>query len=170
MKNLYFTLLITSLGLKPLMSQDLYIKFDTESSVNYGLQTVDSINFSASHMNVHLWGGNSESYRMDTILYYNFQPSSIGVSIIEEKEEVLIYPNPSNGLIHLSYDLTKATQTKILIYNISGHLMWSRSENQIKGKLTETLNLKEIGLKTGVYFIELTTDSKRHINKLILNL
>ncbi|MDC0230409.1 T9SS type A sorting domain-containing protein [Aureispira] len=168
MKNLYLTLLFSSLGLTALKSQDLYIKFNSQSSINYGLSTVDYINFSVTHMNVHLWGGNIQSYRMDSIDYYNFQPSTIGINTIEKKEDLLIYPNPSNGLIYLSYHLTKPTRTNILIYNISGQLIWSRSKGQTKGELTETLNLNEIGINPGVYFVELRTKSKRLLNKLIL--
>ena len=169
MKNLCLTLLLSAFGLTTLKSQDLYIKFKSALTVNYGVSTVHHIDFSTTDMNVHLWGGNIQSYRMDSIEYYNFLPGTIGLTILEKKEDLLIYPNPTNGLIYLSYHLTKTTRTEILIYNISGQIIWSRSKDQIKGELTETLNLNRIGIKPGVYFIELTTKSKRLINKLILN-
>ena len=169
MKNLYLTLLISALGITALHAQDLYIKFQSEHTVDYALATVHHINFSVTDMKVHLWGGNIQSYGLDSICYYKFQPTTVGLPTVKNKEKILLYPNPSNGLVHLSHYLKETTKTKILIYNISGQLIWSRSKDKSIGELTETLNLKAIGLKSGIYFIELKTKSKRFINKLILN-
>jgi hypothetical protein len=79
-----------------------------------------------------------------------------------------IFPNPFANIATVSYQLSQPATVSLEIYNMVGvkvaALMYSR---QIQGEHKYQLNVKSIGLKTGIYVISLKLDNRAIENKLL---
>jgi len=134
-KQLYCVLLLSILSTAAVKAQDLYIKFNTGAAVNYGLSTVDRITFSTTDMKVHISGSTIQSYGMDSIRYYNYQPTVTGLVSTKKvnAKELKLYPNPSNGKVQLDYNLEEASEIEILIYSLSGQQLFVQKKQLVQG-------------------------------------
>ena len=166
MKQLYCILLLSMLSTAALQAQDLYIKFNSGASVNYGLSTVDRITFSTTDMQVHISGSSMQSYGMDSIFYYNYQPTTTGVETANAAgtKQLKLFPNPTSGKVQLDFSLEEAAEVQIL----SGQQLLVKNESAVAGAQILSLDLKAAGIQSGVYFLELRSNKERFINKLIL--
>lgn len=154
-----------------LQAQDLYIQFNSGISVNYGLSTVDRITFSTTDMQVHISGSSLQSYGMDSISYYNYQPTTTGVETANaaSTKQLKLFPNPTNGKVQLDFSLAEAAEVQILLYSLSGQQLLVKNESAAAGAQQLSLDLKAAGIESGVYFLELRSKKDRFINKLIVH-
>ena len=154
-----------------LQAQDLYIQFNSGISVNYGLSTVDRITFSTTDMQVHISGSSIQSYGMDSISYYNYQPTMTGVVTANaaSTKQLKLFPNPTSGKVQLDFSLSEATEVQILLYSLSGQQLLVKYESAAAGAQQLSLDLKAAGIESGVYFLELRSNKERFINKLIVH-
>ena len=154
-----------------LQAQDLYIQFNSGISVNYSLSTVDRITFSATDMQVHLSSSSMQSYGMDSISYYNYQPTTTGVETANaaSTKQLKLFPNPTNGKVQLNFILEEASEVQIMLYSLSGQRLLIKNQSASAGVQNLTLDLKAAGIKSGVYFVELRSKKDRFINKMIVH-
>lgn len=122
------------------------------SSGGFTLNTGDSVIVAFA-----LIGGNSLSDIQTSATnaqttYANF----IGVEELKTANGLLVYPNPTNGLITINLE---ETIENIIIRNALG-------EAVLQSKL-KTINIET--LANGIYFIEVTTTSEKMISKVVLN-
>jgi hypothetical protein len=170
MKQLYCILLLSILSTAAVKAQDLYLQFNSGGSVVYGLSTIDRITFSTTDMQVHISGSSMQSYGIDSISYYKYNPITTGlknVNVVKIKE-LKLYPNPTSSTIQLEYNLEEAGEVQILLYSLSGQQLMLQKESTFAGDQQLTLDLKAMGIQSGVYFLELRSSKERFINKLIL--
>ena len=100
------------------------------------------------------------SISMDNEMYlddFNYQDSIIMDNEDFSEKDFTIYPNPAQSLLNIS---SQESINNISIYNSLGNL--------IKESLGET-TLDVSYLKSGLYFIEVTTDSNKSVQKFIKN-
>ena len=77
-----------------------------------------------------------------------------------------IYPNPSKELVNISYQLSKNSDVSIEIYDITGtNLFVNNTKNQSLGSYTLKLNVKELGLKQGLYLVKINNKLRKLIIK-----
>ncbi len=85
--------------------------------------------------------------------------STTRLSQIDEKYPLLLYPNPSNNLVYISF---KQKIKSIAVYNFLGKLLFF-NENTTKKNINLT------NLNSGIYFVKITDYNKRnYVQKLIL--
>ncbi|MEQ3661192.1 MAG: T9SS type A sorting domain-containing protein, partial [Flavobacterium sp.] len=77
-----------------------------------------------------------------------------------ELNNISVYPNPSNGLVTISYGTFEPTQ--IQVYDISGKLILTK----------ENLNVSETNLdlssaSQGIYFIKVSSENQSVVKRLI---
>lgn len=109
-------------------------------------------------------------------IYFDFNPAIITNTFNTEFvttlsnidfnfENVLIYPNPANDLIHINLNNNSEKIKKIIIYNVLGKevkKIESIDINQIKMNVSE--------FSSGVYFVEVTNESdSKQVKRLIIN-
>lgn len=96
---------------------------------------------------------------------YRFSNSTVtGVTEIEKKQDVSIFPNPSSGIFRITSerDLSSAS---VKVYNAASQMVF---ETEGKALGTEnTINLSR--LNPGIYFLQITENDNTEIHKLILN-
>ena len=73
-----------------------------------------------------------------------------------------IYPNPITDRLYIKMN-NNIPIDKIAIYDISGHYLI----RETPGSTTYTMNLT--GLKKGIYYIEIQTDTERITRKILKN-
>jgi len=73
-----------------------------------------------------------------------------------------IYPNPSNGNINITSKLDKGAST-VSIFDINGRKVFSQDVS-----MSGTVNIQAVGLKTGIYIMEIRGDDYTHNAKLII--
>jgi hypothetical protein len=67
------------------------------------------------------------------------------------------YPNPASEKITLDYTLDKSSNIKISVYNLNNQLVKSYMNNEPHGAGSYTRSFDVSDLKTGVYFVRMTT-------------
>lgn len=83
-----------------------------------------------------------------------------GIAEVTLESQVLIYPNPNNGLF-----IVKSPVSGLLkLVSVSGQILTS-----INYKAGELINLNEINLAKGIYFLSLETNQGTANKKLIIN-
>ncbi len=106
--------------------------------------------------NMDLTSGTEYEVIIDDLKISYAEPTNIDDSINDVEVTHQIYPNPSNGFIHLvsNYPIQKSK-----IYSIDGILL---AEHNIEHKL---LNIQE--LKKGLYILELWSNNKKTSHRII---
>ncbi len=78
---------------------------------------------------------------------------------------ILVYPNPTNSVLHINLQNTTENLNKIVIYDMIGKVIKTVSDNDSQ---QTTINVGD--LSKGIYMIEITTDSNlKQIRKFIVN-
>ncbi len=89
------------------------------------------------------------------------QPSVLtGIDEENNKSGISMYPNPGSGIYHI---FASQGATSVKIYNSTGSLVLDKQSDFITGSVT--IDISEH--PAGIYFIELATNSKRSVGKII---
>jgi hypothetical protein len=84
---------------------------------------------------------------------------------IEEKEmmEYSLYPNPAREQLSIKYTLTEQELINTSIYDLSGRVLMSNSENIPAGLHVETIDISN--LPAGMYQVELRNNDTRNVKR-----
>ncbi|MBL4708031.1 MAG: T9SS type A sorting domain-containing protein [Flavobacteriales bacterium] len=93
-------------------------------------------------------------------------PSQIITSITDNEvsNELIIYPNPSNGLLKVETSNELSSDASILIFDISGKEVY---RNTKLSAFENTFDLSE--LSNGIYFLNLRSSSTTIVKKIMIN-
>ena len=109
-------------------------------------------------------------------IYFDANPAIITNTFLSEFEmdlstktfttnNILVYPNPTNSVLHISLQDTNESLSKIVIYDVVGKTIKTIAGNSVQ---ETTINVSN--LATGVYMIEITTDTNiKQTRKFIVN-
>ncbi|MBT6745437.1 MAG: T9SS type A sorting domain-containing protein [Flavobacteriales bacterium] len=89
-----------------------------------------------------------------------------GVDELSNVFSVDIYPNPTKGEFVINVNSVTNTEANISIYSVEGKLVYSNTMQLNKGMTSTEVELT--GIATGIYHIELNTDTESSIKKLII--
>jgi hypothetical protein len=109
------------------------------------------------------WGINSSL----TVFPVFACPSAVGVEeILNPTSQTLFFPNPANDklLISLSDD-NKSISAKTIIKDAFGRTI---KQEYFNTEINRTINLSTSELSNGIYFVELITDKKTEVKKIII--
>jgi hypothetical protein len=86
---------------------------------------------------------------------------------VEISEEILVHPNPSNGIYTIEYALNEKCPVIINVYSLSGLNVYSAISEGEKGKNKYSFDLNNV--PAGIYLFELNINGKLFKQKIILN-
>ena len=90
------------------------------------------------------------------------------VSSVEDQATVLskvsVYPNPSNGIFNLGFELTESHSVSYEIIDAQGQLIMNKNMGVVSGNIQEEINLNEAS--SGIYFIKIKTGSSVEVYRL----
>lgn len=96
-------------------------------------------------------------------MWLDDEPTSVSLT---GDVQAKLYPNPNNGSFTLAYDLKKNNDAEVLIYDVTGKVVYKTSLDNLD-------NMKQINtnnLHNGIYFIQLIHDKNLlWTDKLIIN-
>ncbi len=83
--------------------------------------------------------------------------------------QMVVYPNPNDGILKVEYNLKDTKNVKLKIYDIEGRIIENKElSNQVVGKNIYQRNIKRL-LKNGVFFITIETEKETATQKIIIN-
>jgi hypothetical protein len=80
-----------------------------------------------------------------------------------------VFPNPTEDRIAVAYYAPEKSKVTIALYNLLGQLVAQTQPHvDLAGNYEQELNLKQLGLEKGVYFVCTTINQQVHKQKIIL--
>lgn len=72
-----------------------------------------------------------------------------------EASNLTVYPNPSNGIVNVTFDLATSVETSVELYNSLGAVIATQSKGASVG--SQTVTFDTANLAEGVYFVKVKT-------------
>ncbi|MBK7754445.1 MAG: T9SS type A sorting domain-containing protein [Flavobacteriales bacterium] len=80
---------------------------------------------------------------------------------------LIVFPNPSNGLVNVAYTTAASTQATFQVRNVLGEVVMSVNQSIGAGAQRQTLDMG--ALSNGMYELTITADGLRASRKVSLN-
>ena len=87
---------------------------------------------------------------------FKFALTATGISEINNKSDIVIYPNPNNGNFTLSYHLNNNPNTLIQIKDVTGRIVYTANITGTESKQ----NINATGLNDGIYYWEVLSGNE----------
>jgi hypothetical protein len=81
------------------------------------------------------------------------------------KETAIVYPNPAGSKASLVYQSKASGRSSLRIYDVSGRLVKTFAFQKGEGTYSRSIDLG--GMKSGMYYIEISTGNSRTRTKLV---
>ena len=117
-----------------------------------------------------VWFGlTTEDEMYVTYVQYVREPLTIGIEETSESKAnpLRVYPNPSNETINLAFDASNAEEIEVILTNELGQEVYRRSQKSHSGKNRIRLDVAQIKLTEGMYFIQVNSESLRLSSKMV---
>lgn len=94
------------------------------------------------------------------------QPGSTKVRPASEEKALLVYPNPSTGIVHIAINGFEGRKLELRILNVIGSVMYRETLTELNERYTKTLDLSKFA--TGLYYVKLESDNSSEMRKLVI--
>jgi len=94
----------------------------------------------------------------------NWQPTATLISTVEDKEGVCVFPNPSYGAIHLSFQ-KELHNVKFEVSDFTGRIVYSENCDRITQGMK---NLNISGMPAGTYLLTIHSQESYFTFKLLI--
>lgn len=163
------------------MSIDIERKFPNESTYTliktiqcnevFGLHHYESSNdltgfpFQSVQYRYKVNIGNDTTFLLDsTTLHYNIDCTTI----LPEKNNLQIGPNPTNNLLNLSISRVNDTKVNYILFNVNGQKLFQKQVQQFPGTVMYPIDLSS--MPKGVYILRVLCNDEKAIVKKIIRL
>ena len=85
---------------------------------------------------------------------------------IAEERTLVVYPNPSTGIIHLTISGLEGRRAEVSVLNVIGTVMYRETLTELNEHSTKTLDLTRFA--NGLYYVKLEADNSSQLCKLII--
>jgi hypothetical protein len=83
-----------------------------------------------------------------------------------EAKRMVVYPNPSKGIVHLTLAGFKGEKTELRIMNVIGNVVYRETLTEPEDRFTKTIDLTKSA--NGLYYVKLESEDFSQIRKIIL--
>lgn len=90
----------------------------------------------------------------------------VGVDEVNALGDISIYPNPTNGLVYVSFNGISADEVSLEIYNVQGQKLYQEQLTQVTSTTTKQLDMSSYS--EGVYLIKLESAGQTFIGRVVL--
>lgn len=165
--DLMGTMIITETSRTKLVGNDKYITYQSD-----GVDGVDSNSWTFNWVAPQIGSGEVVFYGA-----FNSNPGhkggdgttlstlkvkevgTTGISMLSSKvENLMIYPNPSNDVVKLNFDLKKSSEVTIDITDLNGKRLIPVLTGKHNGNVTKEINIA--GLSQGIYLMRIEIDGR----------
>lgn len=85
---------------------------------------------------------------------------------VTEERSLVVYPNPSTGIIHLTISGLEGRRAEVSVLNVIGTVMYRETLSELNEHSTKTLDLSKFA--NGLYYVKLEADNSSQLCKLII--
>lgn len=93
------------------------------------------------------------------------RPAPVARPAAEDKA-LLVYPNPSTGIVHISINGFEGRKVELRVLNVIGTLMYRETLSELNDRATRTLDLSKFA--NGLYYVKLEADNASEMRKLVI--
>jgi uncharacterized protein YvpB len=145
----------------------------TIENLEFSIIDVAKIYFSGSQLFLRLKNGNTvifDNYndegQFSEFISYYYDPQGETLSVIDLiSNNFKIFPNPTENIFSISYLSQSSEPYKCNIYDVSGKIVMRLDMGIKNGNFIEMISTEK--LKSGIYFVQLTSGSYSSFKKLI---
>jgi hypothetical protein len=83
-----------------------------------------------------------------------------------EERTLVVYPNPSTGIVHLTINGLEGRRAEVTVLNVIGTVMYRETLTELSERSTKTLDLSKFA--NGLYYVKLEADNSSQLCKLII--
>ena len=93
-------------------------------------------------------------------------PSRPGQTKPGDDKTLLVYPNPSTGIVHLTINNLQGKKVQLSISNVIGSVMYRETLTEMNDRHTKMLDLTKFA--NGLYYVRLEADNTSQMCKLVI--
>jgi hypothetical protein len=83
-----------------------------------------------------------------------------------DEKKLLVYPNPSTGIVHIDINGFEGRKTELRILNVIGSVIYRESLTELNDRYTKTLDLSKFA--SGLYYVKIETENASEMRKLVI--
>ena len=83
-----------------------------------------------------------------------------------DDKRLLVYPNPSTGIVHLSINGLEGRRVEVQVLNVIGTVMYRETLTELNERFTKTLDLSRFA--NGLYYVKLESENSSQLCKLVI--
>ena len=83
-----------------------------------------------------------------------------------DDKTLVVYPNPSTGIVHLTISGLEGRKVEVSIINVIGTVMYHETLTELNERFTKTLDLSRFA--NGLYYVKLEADNSSQLCKLVI--
>ena len=83
-----------------------------------------------------------------------------------EERSLLVYPNPSNGIVHIAINGFEGRKLELRVLNVIGSVVYREFITELNDRFTKTLDLSKFA--GGLYYVKLEGDNASQMRKLVI--
>ncbi|MEX2590715.1 MAG: T9SS type A sorting domain-containing protein [Chitinophagales bacterium] len=147
MKHLLATIILGLLLSSGLMAQNILFDYADGSSASYEIDDVRKITFEDTLMNLHLVDGSIYTWGINSINHFKYDEITSLNEAIENVNsfDVNVFPNPTEDILHVMYNLSDVDEITITLYDIKGKVIKEqRMGKQAKGQHQEAFSVADL--------------------------
>ena len=86
--------------------------------------------------------------------------------LVEDNKTLLVYPNPSTGIVHLTISNLQGKKVELSVLNVIGSVMYRETLTEMNDRYTKMLDLSKFA--NGLYYVRLEADNASQMCKLVI--
>ena len=83
-----------------------------------------------------------------------------------DDKTLLVFPNPSTGIVHLTINKLEGKKVELSILNVIGSVMYHETLTEMNDRYSKTLDLSKFA--NGLYYVRLESDNTSQMCKLVI--
>ena len=83
-----------------------------------------------------------------------------------DDKTLVVYPNPSTGIVHLTINGQEGKRLELQVLNVIGTVMFRETITEFNDRFTKTLDLSRFA--NGLYYVKLEGSGTNQICKLLI--
>ncbi|GAA4392770.1 hypothetical protein GCM10023186_43680 [Hymenobacter koreensis] len=83
-----------------------------------------------------------------------------------DEKSILVYPNPSTGIVHVAVSGFEGRKTELRVLNVIGTVVYRESMTELDNRFTRTLDLSRF--TSGLYYVKIDSDNTSVMRKLVI--
>ena len=87
-------------------------------------------------------------------------------TVSSEGKDLVLYPNPSTGVVHISVTGFEGRKTELRVLNVIGTVVYRETITELDNRFTRTVDLSRFA--SGLYYVKIDGDNTSVMRKLVI--